>query len=381
MKIGIDASRNRSGGAIAHIVGLIEAISAIDKFDVQEIHLWSHCKLLDKIPDKPWLIKHNHSYLEKNIFLQAFWQRFILKKELKINQCSVVFNSSASSICNFQPSVTLSQDMLPFEPGEMQRYKYGLGRLRLSILKIVYINALKSASAVIFLTNYAASMIQKVTGPIKNYKVIPHGVNDSFRNVSQNEMLKNDSTEIECIYVSGVAPYKHQWHVVRAVKLLREEGINVSLSLIGGGTGDSLNRLNKEIQLSDPENIFVKKYPFIPINEIPKLLSKSDIFIFASSCENMPITLIEGMASGVPIACSERGPMPEVLQDGGTFFDPESPESIKQAIYKIIEDPILRKSTVDRSLNLSLEYQWSKCADDTISFIAETCKNELKQTH
>jgi hypothetical protein len=28
-----------------------------------------------------------------------------------------------------------------------------------------------------------------------------------------------------------------------------------------------------------------------------------------------------------------------------------------------------------------LEYQWSKCADDTISFIAETCKNELKQTH
>ena len=142
MKIGIDASRNRSGGAIAHIVGLIEAISAIDKFDVQEIHLWSHCKLLDKIPDKPWLIKHNHSYLEKNIFLQAFWQRFILKKELKINQCSVVFNSSASSICNFQPSVTLSQDMLPFEPGEMQRYKYGLGRLRLSILKIVYINCL-----------------------------------------------------------------------------------------------------------------------------------------------------------------------------------------------------------------------------------------------
>jgi glycosyltransferase involved in cell wall biosynthesis len=329
MKIGIDASRNRSGGAIAHIVGLIEAISAIDKFDVQEIHLWSHCKLLDKIPDKPWLIKHNHSYLEKNIFLQAFWQRFILKKELKINQCSVVFNSSASSICNFQPSVTLSQDMLPFEPGEMQRYKYGLGRLRLSILKIVYINALKSASAVIFLTNYAASMIQKVTGPIENYKVIPHGVNDSFRNVSQNEMLKNDSTEIECIYVSGVAPYKHQWHVVRAVKLLRDEGINVSLSLI-----------------------------------------------FASSCENMPITLIEGMASGVPIACSDRGPMPEVLQDGGTFFDPESPESIKQAIYKIIEDPILRKSSVNRSLNLSLEYQWSKCADDTISFIAETCKNE-----
>jgi len=380
MKIGIDASRNRSGGAIAHIVGVIEAIYAIEKFDVQEIHLWSHFRLLDNIPDKPWLIKHNHSYLEKNIFLQAFWQRFILKKELEKNQCSIVFNSSASSICNFQPSVTLSQDMLPFEPGEMQRYEYGLGRLRLFILKIVYVNALKSASAVIFLSNYAASMIQKVTGPIKNYKVIPHGVNDSFRNVSANEVLKNDFSEVECIYVSGVAPYKHQWHVVRAIKLLRDEGISITLSLIGGGTGDSLKRLNKEIQLSDPENTFVKKYPFIPINEIPKLLSKSDIFIFASSCENMPITLIEGMASGVPIASSDRGPMPEVLQDGGTFFNPESPESIKQAIYQIIEDPILRKRIIKRSLNLSSEYQWSKCADETISFLTETCKKELQKT-
>ena len=94
----------------------------------------------------------------------------------------------------------------------------------------------------------------------------------------------------------------------------------------------------------------------------------------------MPITLIEGMASGVPIASSDRGPMPEVLQDGGTFFNPESPESIKQAIYQIIEDPILRKRIIKRSLNLSSEYQWSKCADETISFLTETCKKELQKT-
>ena len=110
------------------------------------------------------------------------------------------------------------------------------------------------------------------------------------------------------------------------------------------------------------------------------MLSKSDIFIFASSCENMPITLIEGMASGLPIACSDRGPMPEVLQDGGTFFNPESSESIKQAIYQIINDPILRQRTIKKSLNLSSEYQWSKCAEETIGFLTETCKKELKKT-
>jgi glycosyltransferase involved in cell wall biosynthesis len=69
------------------------------------------------------------------------------------------------------------------------------------------------------------------------------------------------------------------------------------------------------------------------------LLLKSDIFVFASSCENMPNTLIEGMAAGLKIACSSRGPMPEVLKDAGYYFDPESPVSISKAIEQIILNP------------------------------------------
>ena len=76
MIIGIDASRNRSGGTFAHMVGLITEVMP-EQYGVKEIHLWSHKKLLDEIPDKPWLTKHNPIYLEKNIFQQLFWQRFI----------------------------------------------------------------------------------------------------------------------------------------------------------------------------------------------------------------------------------------------------------------------------------------------------------------
>jgi glycosyltransferase involved in cell wall biosynthesis len=188
--------------------------------------------------------------------------------------------------------------------------------------------------------------------------------------------LKKDSAQIDCIYVSGLAPYKHQWHVVRAIKLLRDEGVSISLSLVGGGSGNSLKRLNDEIHISDPKSIFVKQYPFIQINDLPSMLSQADIFIFASSCENMPITLIEGMASGLPIASSNRGPMPEVLKEGGAYFDPESPDSIKQALYRLIEDQVFRKSVIEKSLNLSSQYQWSKCAEETINFLIKTCKDE-----
>ena len=378
MIIGIDASRNRSGGAFAHMVGLITEVIP-EQYGVKEIHLWSHKKLLDEIPDRPWLIKHNPIYLEKNIFKQLFWQRFVFKRELELNNCELVFNTTASSLGKFQPNVTLSQDMLPFEPGEMQRYKLGLGRLRLIFLKNTYIRALRYSTAVIFLTRYASKMIQQITGPLSISKVIPHGVNDGFRNIQLTRKWSEEPIgEIRCIYVSSAAPYKHQWHVVRAIKLLRTQGISISLALVGGGDGGPQRRLDEEIRLSDRDNDFVTQHPFIHIDDIPNLLSDSDLFIFASSCENMPVTLIEGMASGLPIACSNRGPMPEVLGNGGVFFDPEDPESIADAIKLLIKDPKLRKECIEISYEIASEYLWSTNARKTFEFLVETIKNSQK---
>jgi glycosyltransferase involved in cell wall biosynthesis len=372
MIIGIDASRNRSGGTIAHMVGLISELIPSDH-GIAEIHIWSYKNLLDEIPERPWLTKHNPPFLEKNIFMQLFWQRFLFKKELEINKCMLVFNTTASSIGKFKPNVTLSQDMLPFEPGEMERYKFGLGRIRLFCLKILYVRALRFSSAVIFLTNYASRMIQKVTGPIGNSKIIPHGVNDSFSNIQiQRTWSDSPMEEIRCVYVSSAAPYKHQWHVVRAIKLLRDQGLPVTLTLVGGGAGYSQKRLDREIKLSDPMDTFVTQHAFIHIDRIPAFLSESDLFIFASSCENMPVTLIEGMASGLPIACSDRGPMPEVLGEGGVYFDPEKPSSIAAAIDSLIKDTTLRMEGIKISRKISAEYLWKTSSRKTFDFLAKT---------
>ena len=76
---------------------------------------------------------------------------------------------------------------------------------------------------------------------------------------------------------------------------------------------------------------FVSQKEFVANGNIPDYLARSDLFIFASSCENLPITMLEAMASGIPICCSNRGPMPEVLGREGCYFDPEVPASIALA--------------------------------------------------
>ena len=60
MKIGIDASRNRSGGAIRHLKELIYNLDSMtSEFD--EIHLWAYEGLLQKLDSRPWLKKHSRS--------------------------------------------------------------------------------------------------------------------------------------------------------------------------------------------------------------------------------------------------------------------------------------------------------------------------------
>jgi glycosyltransferase involved in cell wall biosynthesis len=76
------------------------------------------------------------------------------------------------------------------------------------------------------------------------------------------------------------------------------------------------------------------------------------------------------MASGLPIACSDRGPMPEVLKDGGVYFDPEDPTSIESAIRSLLTDPGLRKRVMARAKQLSDEYSWGRCSAETWRFLA-----------
>ena len=167
--------------------------------------------------------------------------------------------------------------------------------------------------------------------------------------------------------------------MIEAVKSLRDEGLNVKLTLTCGAATDKLSEelLAKSLEENCKNDNFVKITGYINQNEIPNLMSNCDIFIFASSCENMPNTLIEGMSFGLPIACSNRGPMPEVLKDGGLYFDPENVNSISKSIKKIILDKELRKNITLKSNKLSMNFSWEKCSNQTFNYITEIYKKYI----
>jgi glycosyltransferase involved in cell wall biosynthesis len=262
--------------------------------------------------------------------------------------------------------------MLSYERGAMKSYGLSRDRLRLLVILLIQNRALTHADGVIFLTKYAARVIQQSCGSLSSSVIIHHGVDDEFRIPQASASWPGaDEGPIKCIYVSNVDMYKHHWVVVKAIEQLRKDGHNLHLTLVGSGSGKAQRLTDQQIALSDPDNNFVSRMGFVRHGELPALMEGSDVFVFASSCENMPVTLVEAMAVGLPIACSNRGPMPEILSDGGVFCDPEDSSSMAAAIEKIITDPELRERIARRAHSLSQQYSWSRCSVETWAYISE----------
>jgi glycosyltransferase involved in cell wall biosynthesis len=379
IKVAVDASRVRSGGGIAHLLGIFE-ITHPSEFGIKEIHVFSYQKLLDQLPQQPWLIKHHPLELEGSLFQQSWWQGMRLRKEIKQAGCDILFSADVSTFCRFTPLVVLNQNMLAYDPGVLALFGLSKERVKQTLMYFVQRQAFRFAQGTIFLTQHAATQVQRRVGKLKRTVCIPHGVAEMFKNTPVAASWPTAGERpLRCVYVSPVLEYKHQTEVVNAIKILREQGLDIELTLAGGGGSRPLKILTELLNQIDPQRQFVKVIEFIPNTQIASLIANSDLFVFASGCETFGIALLEAMAVGVPIACSNRSSLPETLKDGGEYFDPQDPQSIVQAINRLVRDPQNRAQRAVRARTLAAQYSWPRCAAATWHFVVQTYRElELK---
>ncbi len=370
--VAIDASRVKSGGGVAHLLGIL-GIDRVDTFGINQVHVWSHASLLNQLPDRPWIVRHQPRVTEQSLAHQLAWQAFILAGEARRANCQILFSEDATTLCRFKPMVALNHNMLPYEDRVMHIYGISKNGLHQRALLEIQKRAFRAADGVIFLTRHAAERIQLFSGPLLQTVIIPHGVGEVFKRTPHRAQWPASNAEpVRCLYVSPIWEYKHQNVVVRAVRNLRDHGMNVTLTLTGGGNRRAREILDCQIAESDPRGEFVRVLEFVPHSEVPTLIADADLFIFASACETFGISLLEAMAVGVPIACSDRSSLPETLRDGGAYFDPEDDVSIAATLGKLISDPDLRARLSVRAKVLAHGYSWDRCARDTWAYIAQT---------
>jgi glycosyltransferase involved in cell wall biosynthesis len=379
MRLAIDASNIRAGGGVTHLIELLRAADPA-RHGIERIFLWAPSATLARIEDRPWLEKRSDPALDGNLLKRIVWQRWKLDELIEATGADLLLVPGGSIITNFRPVVTMSRNMVPFEWKVVWQHGFSPYTLRALLLRWNQSASFKRADGTIFLTRYAYDAITTVTGPLQGKTaVVPHGIDTRFRLSPRPQRMPSQfspSDPLRVVYVSTVEVFKHQWLVVEAVGRLRNEGLPIHLDLYGSARAGVLPRLTKAISRVDPQGEFVRYWGEMDYREIHKCYAAADVCVFASSCENMPNILIESMAAGLPIACSERGPMPEVLGDAGVYFDPEEPASIADAVRQLALDPGLRAEKAAAASHAASQFSWSRCADETFDFLASVAAQQ-----
>jgi len=106
-------------------------------------------------------------------------------------------------------------------------------------------------------------------------------------------------------------------------------------------------------------------------HDVASLLRTCDAFVFQSTCENCPNSLLEAIMAGVPIASSIAGPMPEMGGDAVEYYDPYRPNDIARSLRRVALDPEirarLRTRAGARARTLST---WREAGRDTLESLA-----------
>jgi glycosyltransferase involved in cell wall biosynthesis len=97
--------------------------------------------------------------------------------------------------------------------------------------------------------------------------------------------------------------------------------------------------------------------------ERARFYHQADVFVFPSSLEGFGMPVLEAMACGLPVVCSHRGALPELVSEPWSV-DPEHPEWFAAKIALLLGSPDLTREVGQRNYERSLEYSWERCAKE-----------------
>lgn len=104
----------------------------------------------------------------------------------------------------------------------------------------------------------------------------------------------------------------------------------------------------------------------VQTEELIALYNRAQALVFPSLYEGFGLPVLEAMACGCPVLCSNATSLPEVAGDAAVFFDPKDDDAIAQTMRRIIEDNDLRRSLSERGIRRAALFDWHKMVVETV---------------
>ena len=176
--------------------------------------------------------------------------------------------------------------------------------------------------------------------PSKNISVIWNGINLDDCKFHQRGSFNANFVTI----ISADVPMKNLKTVLKALYLLKKEGINAKLTIVGDLREDN-NKLIDRLGLTK-EITYKSK---LPRKQLIQSLNNADIGIAPSKYEGFGFPLVEMIATGLPVIVSDKASLPELAGNAGLIFNSSDSNDLKEKMKELIENAALRNKVAENS--------------------------------
>jgi glycosyltransferase involved in cell wall biosynthesis len=364
-KIGIDARMygKAQSGIGNYIQQITDKIFELDKTNEYYIFLLEktyaqyqppHDKIHKIKVESPW-----YSYSEQTKFLQQ-----LLKHKLDLMH----FPHFNAPIFYNRPRIHTIHDITPkFFPGHKQKSSWRKFAYNLTLK-----TGLKKSKKII-----ASSQATK-NDIIKYFKINPAkievvylGTEDHFHVQQNYDKIKEIKAKYKIskpfvFFVSVWRNHKNFEGLIKAFEFLKSK-YQLDYQLVLGGQADPhYTNINKTIAKSPYQSDIITP-GFIADQDLPAIYNAAEIFPIPSFYEGFGLIGLEAMACGTPVVSSQVTSLPEIMGEAALYFDPNNHQQMAETIYKVLTDPQLKESLINKGFAQVKKYSWLKCAKQILS--------------
>jgi glycosyltransferase involved in cell wall biosynthesis len=316
---------------------------------------------------KPVLVKYPARSRAFRIAAQQFSLPKLLR-ELQIDVCH--YPGTTMTLSTPCPSVLTVQSL------HCYRFPESFSAVRRRYLRYMTAASVNKAHAVIVPSEYCRNeTISLLNAAPSKVFVVPEGIRTTdFDSIDGDMLTRLGLREGEYIFCPcHFLPYKNVDAAIKAYHLIKSREYLPHKFVIAGCLSDQqyyrrIQELIRTLGLKD-DLMYIGS---VPHGQMKSLYRGSALCVYPSLCETFGLPVLEAMASGTPVVCSNRASLPEVAGKAAVLVDTMDVIKLSRAMYRVLKNPAVRRMLVDDGLQNVRRFDWERAAMSTLEVFQRT---------
>lgn len=362
MNVAITLLSATSYGSITYLTHLVPALARLDK--TNQYHIFISKDNLSKCK-RDQSNFHFHVYRGNNgSSLERFlWEQLVLPGKLKKYEIDVLFTAKNANVLAASCKTVISiRNMQPLCYSE---YDNSFLLTLSSALRALLTRAsIHKADRIIAVSKAVREHLENRFPKTKSRIDVLYNGNP----IKERLCSCSESREASFLLTaSKFVSYANQLSLVKGYNVaLRQDGSLPTLYVAGGILDKTYYAKVKEYITNNKFEEKVRLLGLVTHERMIELYQEADAFLYPSTLEACPHTLIEAMACGLPIGASNSPPVPEICTDAAVYFHPYDIDEIAEKIHSVSKDENLRQELRHNAEHRCQFFDWNKTSAELV---------------